>query len=278
MKIISIIDENNKLKNKTMSNIDKICKKYNFNIDFFNLSSVDNLDIKEINKSKYDIMIAIGGDGTIIRASKLANILKINLAGINIGHIGFLSSIQDIKDLDKFFIDLKNKNYKTINRSFLETKSIVNNKIIDKSLVLNDLIIKNMTPGSMSKYQVFDNKTNQLINNFHSDGLIFSTPTGSTAYSFSANGPIVAPNAKCILITPVCPHAFNTRSIVVDDNTDFTVLIDSQEQCVCFDGRNNIKLNKNDCINIKKSKKSVNFIVMNDYNFYDNLTKRIKTI
>lgn len=278
MKFISIIDDNNKLKNKTIANINKISKMQNFSIDFYDLSNIDNLDIKKIKNNNYDIMLAIGGDGTIIRAAKLASILKLNIAGINIGHIGFLSSIQDLKDFNSFFVEIKNKNYKIINRNFLEIKSFVDNKLIDKCLVLNDIILKNLNPGSMSKYQIFDNKTKQLINNYHSDGLIFSTPTGSTAYSFSANGPIITPYVKCILITPICPHAFNTRSIVVDDNYDILVIIESQEQFVCFDGRNNIKLNKNDSINIKKSKKSVDFIVMNNYNFFDNLDKRINNI
>lgn len=278
MRLISIIDDNNKLKNKTITNINKICKKHNFDIDFFDLSNIDNLNIKELKNNHYMIMLSVGGDGTIIRSAKLANILKINIAGVNIGHIGFLSSVQELKDLDKFFIDLKNNKYKTIKRNFLDVKCLTEDKIVHKSLVLNDIIVKNLNPGSMSKYKVINNYTKQLINYYHSDGLIFSTPTGSTAYSFSANGPIVTPEVNCILITPICPHSFNTRALVLDNNMDIVVRIESQKQYVCFDGRNNISLNKNDYIYIKKSKKIVNFIVSNEFNFFDNLIKRIKTI
>ena len=278
MKLLAVIDDKNNTKNKTKNLVEKNCKSKNVNIDFIDLSTLDDIDIKSLNKNKYDYVLAFGGDGTIIRAAKLALSLKLKIVGINIGNIGFLSSLQNINNFNDLLDLLKNKKYNVLKRAFLDLSVKKDNKTVLKSMALNDIILRNIVPGTMGKYQVSYDNNQKLINNFHADGLIVSTPTGSTAYSFSAGGPIIVPNAKCIMMTAICPHAFNNRSIVLDDSMDLTIVIQSQNQNLSIDGRNNINLSKNDMILIKKSKKNIEFIEFQNFNFFNNLLSRIKSI
>ena len=277
MKIISIIDDNNKNKKNIINKLDKISKDLKFEIDILYLSSISSVKINILKKNLYDYLVCFGGDGTIIKSAKIAHLLKIKIVGVNIGHIGFLSSYDDIKHLDIMFKNIINKKYNIVNRYLYSFYIVQNDKITYKSLFLNDLILRNNNLCMMSKYEISLDKPNEYINNFHADGLIISSPTGSTAYNLSVGGPIVDINTKCFIISLINPHSFNNRSFIINDNRKIIISIINPTK-VLPDGRDELYLSKNEKIYIYKSNSNVKFINFNDYNFFHILKKRINSI
>ena len=276
MKFLCIIDDNNKLKNKVVNSIKKSSNKYKINIEFVDLSNVDYINKNSFKDKQITVIIACGGDGTIIRSSKLAVKYGIPLVGVNIGHIGFLSSLFSIDDIDFLFEKIYNNDYYILKRSMLKSVIYDNDKKLFEDIALNEFTIRSGTVGVIGKYNLYLSDYDKLFNVYHADGLIISSPTGSTGYSFSAGGPIVSSTVNCIIITPICPHAFNNRSLIIDDKKEIIVEMLTDNQIVKVDGRKDIELKKGNKIYIKKAKEIVSFITFEKNSFYKNLMTRIK--
>ena len=176
-------------------------------IDIFNTYEINVSDISK----DMEILIVLGGDGTLLGVSrKISSKLDIPLLGINIGNLGFLSSV-DISDIDKAIFKLKNNLFKVEERMLL--KCSINNIKNDDQIALNDIVIARGTLSRMTKFDIYvDDK---YYSSFKGDGLIIATPTGSTAYSFSAGGPFIYPDLDVILITPICPHTKSMQTMVL---------------------------------------------------------------
>ncbi len=225
---------------------------------------------------KHGIIIVFGGDGLFLSASKIAYRLDIPILGINFGKIGFLVDV-DKKDIIKKVFEIVKGGYVIDKRIMIDGKIIdVNEKII-KSTSLNDIVIYNYGLLKMIQAKIFINDF--LINIQRSDGVIVSTPTGSTAYSMSNGCPIVSPSANVISITPISPHTYSHRPIIINSSDVIRIEIENKSiknTLVTFDGANNLNVAHPKIIEIKKSRKNLMIAHPIDYNYFKILNKKLK--
>lgn len=219
-----------------------------------------------------DVIITIGGDGTIIHNSKHALAYDIPVLGINAGRLGFLAQLE--KDhLEPYFRRLLQGDYQIEKRMLLE--AWVNNDT--KFLALNDVVI---STGTMAKIVDIDISCNdKLIDSYRADGLIFSTPTGSTAYSLSAGGPVMDPTIDSIILTPICPHSLFGRSVIFSADKVLKakgkIINNEGNLYISVDGEESMRIQYEDIVTIKQSQKRVKFISFGEKDFYEILTKKI---
>ena len=206
----------------------------------FKHSKVIVLNSYEMNKyrfqDKLDLLIVLGGDGTLLGVARDINgKYDVPILGVNIGNLGFLSSIE-IQDFSEALKKIKNGQYIIQNRILLEC-TMLNQDDNDKGKALNDVVIARGTLSRMAKFEVFiDNK---LYYRFKGDGLIVSTPTGSTGYSFSAGGPFIYPDVDVIILTPICPHTRGMQPIVLKSSSEILIKAENYngEIYLTFDGQ-----------------------------------------
>lgn len=188
----------------------QINKKFEINQQVKLVDSYDSL-----KNEQCDILISLGGDGTILRAASLIRELNIPILGINLGRLGFLSNLDKTKTLNVLKL-IEEKNYELDSRSLLSLET--NSPIFGKTkFALNDFTLLKRDTSSMITIHAFVN--DQFLNTYWADGLIISTPTGSTGYSLSCGGPIIFPSSKTFVITPVAPHTLTARPIIIPDDS-----------------------------------------------------------
>lgn len=221
-----------------------------------------------------DIAITVGGDGTIIHAAKYAARFDKPLIGVNVGRLGFAADIEidGISELTRIL----DGDYSVEERILFDV-DVIKNGVSKNYLAVNDAVIAR---GQLSK--IIDLQVtldDEEIAKYRADGLLFSTPTGSTAYSLSAGGPIVAPQLDCILMTPVCPHSLFSRSVIFEGNSVLTVSVKIPSECCCvltIDGEKNVNILAEDTVKIKKSDLKLKFVSINKRNFYRKLNEKLK--
>ncbi len=223
------------------------------------------------NNSTYDLLIAIGGDGTILSAAQKVFKTKIPILGLNIGKLGFLTetSIESIKDV---LINIINKKY------FLDKRSLIEIKIKNSANIfygLNEVVIDKGNSSRMISVETFVEKEALLI--FNGDGVIVTTPTGSTGYSLATGGPLISPSAAVIGITPISAHMLTARPVILPDDKKIKIKVTSKfkKARLVVDGNQEVVLNSSDTIEIKKSKYSINLVRQNSWSFYDLLRKKL---
>ena len=233
-----------------------------------NISSVAFLSEEDEKIKKCDLIITIGGDGTILRIAPKAAVYNIPILSVNIGKLGFMTELEpdELKYLDKYFAG----EFEYDSRIMLNSGLYRNGTMIYSAIALNDTVI---TKGDILR--TIDIKAyvdNLPIVSFSGDGVIISTPTGSTAYSMSAGGPILDPISKNIVITPICAHIAYVKSIVVPYEKIITIKIEELDQKSAFlslDGGEIIRLCVGDSIVIEKSLYVTRLIRLKERNFYD---------
>lgn len=221
-----------------------------------------------------DIAITVGGDGTIIHAAKYAASFDKPLIGVNVGRLGFAADIEidGISELTRIL----NGDYSVEERILFDVE-VIKNGVSKNYLAVNDAVIAR---GQLSK--IIDLQVtldDEEIAKYRADGLLFSTPTGSTAYSLSAGGPIVAPQLDCIIMTPVCPHSLFSRSVIFEGNSVLTVSVKIPSECCCvltIDGEKNVDILAEDTVIIRKSDLKLKFVSINRRNFYRKLNEKLK--
>lgn len=269
------------LKNKKIKDckdIDVIKKTISsFSIDYVE-KDIQEVDTKTMDKN-LSMVIAIGGDGTIIKGAKIALDMDVPICGINAGHLGFLTGI----DLDNDIVTNINKildgQYNIDKRTLLDVEVITpDGQIKYKDVAINEAQSLSSDLNSMSHFDIYIDEKKNFLYEFASCGFLISTPTGSTGFSFSAGGPIVSPKAECVVIQALYPHAFYQRAFVIEDSKVIFVVISDYNQSLYIDGQKLIVLDKNDIIKIRKSERKVSFIELTDDVFFKNLTKKIRSI
>lgn len=246
--------------------------KYFDDIEIIMLNSYDIINYKF--RDLLDLIIVLGGDGTILSVARGINgKLDVPILGINIGNLGFLSSIE-FSDIDKAFKKLKDGNY-TSEKRMLLTCDFSLEKIVNESLALNDIVISRGSLSRMIRFEIYIDAKRYY--NFKGDGLIIATPTGSTAYSFSAGGPFVYPTVDAITLTPICAHTTGVQPIVLNSNSNIEVRVKSNndEFNIIFDGQRTITHMNEAVINIKKAKEYANVILFDDYDYFKVLRAKI---
>ena len=222
-----------------------------------------------------DIIVSLGGDGTILGLSECAARENKPVLGVNLGNLGFLAEVE-INALEKNFSDVLSGNFEISRRMMLSATILRNGKVINEFSALNDIVVTRSSFSRMVNIKVcIDDK---LVNFYNSDGVVVATPTGSTAYSLSAGGPIVEPTLSVMLLTPICPHSLHSRTIIIPDDKELTLHIENyndSEAMLTADGREGQKLLDADTIKIKKSAFETHLIKVNGKSFYEVLRYKL---
>lgn len=228
---------------------------------------------KELDSS-FDILLSIGGDGTILRAATLVRKSGIPILGINAGRLGFLASVQK-ENIEAFLQFVIDKKYTISKRTLLSLSISPKNKDIqDINFAMNEVSVSRKDTTSMITIETYLN--GEFLNSYWADGLIIATPTGSTGYSMSCGGPILTPDVKSLVITPIAPHNLNARPLVIPDNTEIRLKVSGREEqyLVSLDSR--ITSIKNESVlTIKKTPFQINMIEIPEETFLKTLRNKL---
>jgi NAD+ kinase len=222
--------------------------------------------------SKMDFMISIGGDGTLLDAVCQVGDLEIPILGLNTGRMGFLATVAT-KDIANAISELANKNFQIESRSLISLQS---HKRLFNGLnfALNEFTIhKRDTSSMITVHTYIDGK---YLNSYWADGLIVSTPTGSTGYSLSCGGPLISPEAKSFVITPVSPHNLNVRPIIVSDDSEISLEIEGRAEkfLISLDSRST-SISSEIKLSVKKEKFMAKLVKLPHYHFFDTLRQKL---
>lgn len=270
--IISNIDKDKELK-LTKKMIEYLKQKglkvlFDNNISEKLYKEKNGVNIKEIYKNS-DFLVALGGDGTILKCIPFASIYNRPILGINLGTLGFLMEVPKEKTLQA--IDkILNDEYEIEERQLIEATVNDFNNNNSKLTSLNEFYIKDCTYGKVVQLCLYIN--NKLIDCFVADGIIISTPTGSTAYNLSSGGPILTPTCKNMIITPICAHSLYTRPLVVSEQDEVKIVIGETRSNKMFlnaDGKKGYSLYHGSVVTIKKSKYNLKLIRTEANHFFD---------
>lgn len=222
-----------------------------------------------------DLIVVLGGDGTMIATARMIGDADVLVLGINYGGLGYLTDFR-IEELFPALEAIVAGEYETDRRVMLDAELYHDGAITGRGRVLNDVVINKAAIARIIEIEV---KLNGLfVNSFRSDGLIVSTPTGSTAYNLSAGGPIVFPSMNAVVLTPICPFTLTNRPIVVPDAAEIELRLKHENEGVVltFDGQTGYALEAGDRIVIRKSKTTFNLVKPANRNYFDVLRNKLK--
>ena len=224
--------------------------------------------------SSFDMLISIGGDGTILRAATLVRNSGVPILGINAGRLGFLATVQK-ENIDSFLQFVIDKKYSISKRTLLSLDCSPKNEAIKEiNFAMNEITVSRKDTTSMITIETYLN--DEFLNSYWADGLIISTPTGSTGYSMSCGGPILTPEVKSLVITPIAPHNLNARPLVIPDNTEIKLRVTGREDqyLVSLDSR--VTTVKNESIlTIKRNPFEINMIEIPQETFLKTLRNKL---
>jgi len=244
-------------------------------INDYNIKSYT--DVSDIDDDT-DVVFVIGGDGTLIQAARDISKADIPIIGINMGHLGFLSEIEP-GNLRESLEMIINGDYKLENRIMLSGDVYRGNEVVYKDIALNDVVISRADSLKVIDFDIYVD--GEYLNHYTADGVIVTTPTGSTAYNLSAGGPILEPGAKIMAITPICSHTLSNRSVVLSADSVVEVKVkegrheDDSNTTVYFDGGGIYSLRKGDVLRVSLSEKSTKFLKLNKMSFIEILHKKM---
>ena len=262
--IIDLISDNNQLivDSKLKNEIDK---NRSDNLIFFD--SNDSID------SDIDFVFAVGGDGTILRSITYVKDSDIPILGVNTGRLGFLTSVQK-ESISDAISNIKNNKFSVIKRTVLKVNlSSSNNPFSNYPYALNEVTIQRKDSTSLLNISCQIN--DKYLTNYWSDGLIISTPTGSTGYSLSNGGSIVSPESNVILLNPIAPHNINMRSLVIPDNSNIKLNIEGDNEINLSVDSRMYSISSSNQIEILKSSFTIKTIKFDDDNFYKRLREKL---
>ncbi len=230
-------------------------------------------DAREVIR-QCDIAVTVGGDGTIIHHAKDAALYDKPLLGVNLGRVGFVANIEP-EELESLR-QLVSGDYRIQRRMLLEVTKTRAGESRSYTAV-NEVAIHRDSLSSMVDISVDLN--GERIISYRADGMLFSTPTGSTAYSFSAGGPVIEPEMHCILLTPVCPHALSSRQVVFGPGAVLTASVHPAYTLKCYmtvDGQDYVPVSSDDRITVRRSDRELQLIILKEKNFYTLLNEKLK--
>ncbi|WP_298392852.1 NAD kinase [Flavobacterium sp.] len=224
--------------------------------------------------SSFDILISIGGDGTILRAATFVRDTGIPILGINAGRLGFLAKVQK-ENIETFLQIVLEKKYTLSERTLLSLEcSPENEQVNELNFAMNEVTVSRKDTTSMITIETSLN--DEYLNSYWADGLIISTPTGSTGYSLSCGGPVLTPDVKGLVITPIAPHNLNARPLVIPDETEIKLRVSGREEqyLVSLDSRI-ATLNNNSVLTIRKTPFKINMVEIPDETFLKTLRNKL---
>lgn len=222
-----------------------------------------------------DLVLVLGGDGTMIATARLIGDEEVPVLGVNYGGLGYLTEFR-IEELYDALEMILAGNYRLDKRVMLSVELHRDNEIITIHRVLNDVVINKSALARIIEIEAYLNQ--QYVSSFRADGLIVSTPTGSTAYNLSAGGPVIFPSMNGVVITPICPFTLSNRPLVVPDDAVIELLMKTanEEVALTLDGQVGFPLTVNDRVVIKKSRTTFNLIQPSNRNYFDVLRDKLR--
>ena len=262
----------------------KLCKALEtLNINYSFIFDGDDMPAEFRNKiiqtreleNSIDVIIAIGGDGTMIRAAKIALAYDIPILGINAGNLAYL---MDLETDEMILLDKLISNQYYIEERFVLSVMVFDNtnRPVYSDYCINDVVFARGAEIKLTSLDFYCD--NRFINRYNSDGLIVSTPTGSTAYNLAAGGPIVDPRIESIILSPVCPHSLIERTVIFSSDSEFHIVNpgNNAHTLLSCDGRESVNFGSNFGAKIRKADKKVKFIRLKDDTFMEILHKKMK--
>lgn len=253
---------------------------YLFEEQYFKLisESVSDLDVQKRDTFKtidesYDLFFSLGGDGTILASVNLVKGIDIPIVGINTGRLGFLATIHE-ENINSYINDILDGKYRISKRSVLEVNSTSPSLNSESVFALNEVTISRKDTTSMISTDAWID--DEHVGRYWSDGLIVSTPTGSTGYSLSCAGPIISPQTKALVLTPIAPHNLNARPLVVPDDTKIKLKVSGRENdfLLSTDSRINI-IDQEYEVYIQKADFEISLVLHNDNSFIKTLRTKL---
>ncbi|WP_173201681.1 NAD(+)/NADH kinase [Geobacter sp. SVR] len=227
-------------------------------------------------RDQAEMVVVLGGDGTLISVARLFSGRDVPILGVNLGSLGFLTEIT-LEELYPRLERCLKGDPRVSDRMMLEVTVYRDGKQIEKNNVLNDMVINK---GALARIVDLETKINRhILTTYKADGLIISTPTGSTGYSLSAGGPIIHPQMNCIAITPICPHTLTNRPIVVPDESIISVTVTSshdEKVYLTLDGQVGFKLQQGDSIEVRRALKTTALIMSRSRDYFEVLRTKLK--
>ncbi len=233
------------------------------------LLGVDGVDFKELCK-RCDFLISLGGDGTLLHVARSSYECSLPILGINAGNLGFLTLIRQ-DEVEWFLKEVCEGRYEIEDRLMLEICFMKDNKCVKKDMAFNDAVFNRDADSAMVKVDAF--VKGKLFNSYYGDGVIISTPTGSTAYNLSAGGAIIYPLSKAFILTSICPHSLTQRPLVLPST--FEVEFKSSDCELSVDGQNCYKMKEFDRVVIKKAQYSAKLFAHEKRDYFDILREKL---
>ena len=238
-----------------------------------NLSNLDQRSIKASKKQEIiknaDLVVAIGGDGTMLNYSRTYGYKGIPILGINLGNLGFLTDINP-QDLTSSLVKVLDGEFQQDKRIFLEASLKGKKK---KHLALNEVVVHSGSIAQLIEYDLFINDS--FVYRQKADGLIISSPTGSTGYSLSGGGPIVHPELDALILTPMLPQSLSTSPLVVKDECIVKISLKNQEATLSFDSHDSLKLSGDTEIKISKADSKLNLVHPKEHDFFEGCRNKL---
>jgi len=222
-----------------------------------------------------DLMLVLGGDGTMIATARMVGDTEVPVLGINYGGLGYLAEFR-VEEIYTAFDSLLNGNYRLDKRLMLAVELMRGEEQIARNRILNDVVINKSALARIIEIEAYLNQ--QFVNSFRADGLIVSTPTGSTAYNLSAGGPVIYPSMNAVVITPICPFTLSNRPIVVPDDATIELRLQTRHEdvAVTVDGQVGLPLNVDDRVVIRKSRTTFNIVQPMNRNYFEVLREKLR--
>lgn len=222
-----------------------------------------------------DLVISIGGDGTFLETLHRMGGCPCPVAGVNIGHLGFLTACQD-EDVDHFAEVVTAGQHREIQRAMLKVSMCEEGGEERVFIAINEVVLMRGETGRLVSLQA--KVDGELLNEYRADGLIVATPTGSTAYSLAAGGPLVGPQAKVMVITPICPHTLSGRPLVIDDGSVIELSSSQENQepiLFTVDGRDILRVAPESTVRVEREEAPLRVVRLPGHSFYETLRKKL---
>ncbi len=222
-----------------------------------------------------DLMLVLGGDGTMIATARLVGDREVPVLGVNYGGLGYLAEFR-IEELYHALESILSGNFRLDKRVMLDVELKRGDVSVTRNRVLNDVVINKSALARIIEIETYLNQ--YFVNSFRADGLIISTPTGSTAYNLSAGGPVIFPSMNAVVITPICPFTLSNRPIVVPDDATIELLLktDKEDVTLTLDGQVGFELHVEDRVVIRKSSVTFNLVQPSNRNYFDVLRDKLR--
>jgi NAD+ kinase len=204
-----------------------------------------------------DLVVVLGGDGTLLSAARVTAAIDVPLLGVNLGSLGFLTEVP-LQSLYSMLEAIGQERAAVEQRSLMQVELLRGDEVRGTYLVFNDAVVNKTALARLNTYDLYID--NVLVSGYRADGMIVATPTGSTAYSLSAGGPVLMPTVKAFVVTPVAPHSLTHRPLVVPDSVEIEILLHSEEEVayLSLDGQPGLDLRDGDRVRCRRSAHQVN--------------------